>query len=428
MNHKKMKSGRTFLSAACTIAIMALFIASCGKEEEKPARKVVRPVKMMTVESSVETFRRAFPGKVQASQKVDLAFKVSGPLIEFPVEEGQEAKKGDLLARIDPRDFKTKIEKIDATIGEARANLKSMQIGARPEDIKVLEAEVAAANSRYINAEKQYKRYRDLYVKKQVSKAEFDKYRSDRDVAKAQLDTAKQNLDKGKRGARKEDIEAMKSNIKGLEAQRKNAQDAMGDTYLRAPFSGVIASKFVDNFQEVRAKQPIVSLQDVSSVEIVVNVPESLMATLRKKGPGTMVAEFATAPGKQYALSLKEYSTEADPRTQTYRVTLLMPQPEELNVLPGMTANVLSTISPKKGNSDQIVIPAIAVFADEAGAPHVWVVDQKTMNVHRRKVTTGDLTGTDSIRIVDGLKPGEMIAVAGVSRLREGMQVRPLAK
>ncbi|UCD58527.1 MAG: efflux RND transporter periplasmic adaptor subunit, partial [Candidatus Hydrogenedentota bacterium] len=113
--------------------------------------------------------------------------------------------------------------------------------------------------------------------------------------------------------------------------------------------------------------------------------------------------------------------------TQTYRLVLTMPAPEGVNILPGMTANVHGS-EQAEINGDRFVVPAIAVFADEAGVPHVWVIDQENNAVHRRKVTTGDLTGTDSIQILDGLKSGETIALSGVSQLREGMKVRPVEK
>ena len=73
-------------------------------------------------------------------------------------------------------------------------------------------------------------------------------------------------------------------------------------------------------------------------------------------------------------------------------------------------------------------LPAVAVFADEAGKSQVWVVDPKDNTVHRRAVETGDLTGTDGIRVESGLKTGETVAVSAVSRLREGMEVRPVDK
>lgn len=405
---------------------MLVLLTACGKQEEPPAPEAVRPVKMMTLSGGQDALRRAFPGKVQAAKSVDLAFKVAGPLVEFPVTEGQSVAAGDLIARIDPRDFKTELQKIDSAIGEATAQLRAMQSGARPEDIKVLEAEVKAARARALNAEQQYSRYKDLFVQRQVSKADFDRYKSDRDVANAQLNTARQNLDAGRKGARQEDVDAMMSKIKGLEAQRKGTRDALADTRLKAPFLGYIATKYVDNYQEIRAKQAIVSLQDVSSVEVQINVPESIVAQGKRRAVTTASAEFASAPGKQFALSVKEFATAADPQTQTYRVTLIMPQPEEVLILPGMTANVLITRSAASDRGGTITIPTVALFADDSGISHVWVYDPDQQTLHRRKVVTGDLSGTDRIRISDGLQPGETIAIAGVSRLREGMRVRPL--
>jgi RND family efflux transporter MFP subunit len=416
----------TFPALICLTVVLTVLVTSCGKEEDQATKEVVRPVKTMTITPSGDVSARTYPGRVRASQRVDLAFQVSGPLIKLTVEEGQQVKKGQLLARIDPRDFETDLAKINSDIGRARANLEAMQVGARPEDIKILEAEIEAAKARLLNAEHQYKRYRDLYIRKQVSKADFDLHKSERDIAKANLNTTIQNLEKGKAGARKEDIEAMQATIRGLEAKRKRSQDALDDTYLQAPFSGVIAKRYVENFEEVKAKQSIVSLDDISHVEILVDVPEIVVATIKGKRSMVALAEFAAAPGKQYPLSLKEFSTRADPRTQTYQVTLQMRQPEGINILPGMTASVVQHRPKEEDDTGRFVIPAIAVFADEAGNSHAWVVDRDTMTVHRRKVTTGELTGTDSIQILDGLQSGEMIAISGVSRLREGMKVRHL--
>ncbi len=93
-----------------------------------------------------------------------------------------------------------------------------------------------------------------------------------------------------------------------------------------------------------------------------------------------------------------------------------------------MTATVLGSPPTEERSDDRLAIPAIAVFADEAGVSHVWVVDKETMKVQKRKVTTGDLTGTDSIQILEGLQSGESIAITGVAQLREGMQVRDLGE
>ncbi|QTA93151.1 efflux RND transporter periplasmic adaptor subunit [Desulfonema magnum] len=411
-------------------AIMAaifLFLTGCAEEEKKAASVVVRPVRTMVLTSSASGGdTRTFPGKVQASQQVDLAFRISGPLVDFPVNEGQAVAKGDLIARIDPRDYKTDLAHVESSLAEARANLKSMKAGARPEDVKVLEAEVAAAKARFQEAEQNFKRYENLYSQEVVPKADYDRYKSARDVAKAHLNTASQNLRKGKKGARREDIDAMTSRIRGLEAQRKKAQAALDDTYLRSPFSGVIAKKFVEKFQDVDAKKPIVSLQDVSSIEILVDIPEKDMATVDETNIAKITAKFEFLPDKEFAVEIKEHGTQADPQTKTYPVTLTMAAPEGVSLLPGMTATITGRMKHSgNANGSLFTIPVSAVFADEPGRQYTWVVDQTNMTVSKREISVGRLTGKD-IQVSQGLKAGEMIATAGVHFLQENMEVRVL--
>jgi len=329
-----------------------------SKAEEKP--EVIRPVKVRQVKDVQTLSSFSLPGLVRASRRAILSFKVSGPLVYLPVKEGDFVRKGQVIAQIDKRDFQTAVE---------------------------------AAYARCRQAEEQFRRYKELYAKKQVSKADFDRYRAARDVAKAQLE---------------------------------NAINALKDTTLRAPFSGVIAKRFVEPYQKVKAKEPIVFLQDISKIEIVVNVPELIMAAIKEGGQRTIVAKFEAIPGKEFPLSLKEYSTQADPATQTYEVVFLMEQPKEANILPGMTATVVATSQlPPPEEKPSIIVPAWAVLGAPGGKSYVWVYDPEAGVVHKREVQVGPLKGSGSIKITDGLKPGELIVVAGCTKLKEGMKVRP---
>ena len=157
----------------------------------------------------------------------------------------------------------------------------------------------------------------------------------------------------------------------------------------------------------------------------MIDVPENIVGRFRVVMlDSRFTARFDAAPGREFETRVSEVATQSDPRTQTFRVTFSLPQPEEVNVLPGMTANVMRHAPP--GEYVEIVVPAVAIFADEAGSPHVWVVDQTTGRVERRPVRTGELSGADSIVVVEGLVPGEDIAVSAVSQLREGVTVRPI--
>ncbi len=339
-----------------------LLLPSCKEKkaeiENKP--EVIRPVKIMKVKDVKTLSSFSLPGLVRASRRAILSFKVSGPLVYLPVKEGDFVKKGQVIAQIDKRDFQTAVE---------------------------------AAYARCRQAEEQFRRYKELYAKNQVSKADFDRYRAARDVAKAQLE---------------------------------DAINALKDTTLRAPFSGVIAKRFVEVYQKVKAKEPIVFLQDISKIEIVVNLPELIMAAVKEGGVRKIVAKFEAIPGKEFPLTLKEYSTQADPATQTYEVVFLLDQPQEARILPGMTATVIATSAlPSPEKKPSIIVPAWAVIGAPGGKSFVWIYDPQTSVVHKREVQVGPLKGSGSIKITDGLRPGEIIVIAGCTKLREGMKVRP---
>ncbi len=341
---------------------LAMLLAGCSKKEPEKKAEVVRPVKIMKVKDSAEILTHGFPGTVRASRRAILSFEVSGPLVELPIEEGQFVKEGDLIAQIDKRDFLTALKQ---------------------------------ALARYREAEQQFRRYKELYAKKQVSKADFDRFLAARDVAKAKLEDAK---------------------------------NALCDTTLRAPFDGVIAKRYVENYYKVKAKEPIAYLQDISRIEIVVNVPELVMAALKARSAGNVNASFDAIAGKKFPLKVKEYSTEADPATQTYEVVFIMDQPEGADILPGMTATVFADFKSLKPKGFSIIVPALAVLDAPGNKPYVWVLDEKAGVVHKRFVKVGSLKDSCCIKITDGLKPGEIIVIAGVTKLSEGMHVRPWEK
>ena len=365
VNKKRYFSLQSF-PARCLLAMMILslcILTGCRKEKVEKKPEIVKPVKLTTVKERGVKLERTFPGKVRAARRSVLSFKVSGPIVKLPVDEGQFVKKGDLIAQIDKRDF------INA-VNEARA--------------------------RFREAEQQFMRYKELYAKKQVSKADYDRYRAARDVAAAKL---------------------------------ADARNALGDTTLRAPFDGVISKRYVENFYKVRAKEPIVNLQDISEIEILVDVPERFIAEIRDSGMVELKASFESLPGKQFALKVKEYSTQADPATQTYQVVLVMKRPDGANILPGMTCWVSATVRDVNGKmSSHLVVPAIAVMNAPGNKPCVWVYDEKAGVVHKREVQVGPLEGSSNIVIKSGLKPGEMVVIAGVTKLQEGMKVRPWEK
>jgi multidrug efflux system membrane fusion protein len=286
---------------------------------------------------------------------------------------------------------------------------------------------VRAAELEMANARAEFNRASRLMPSQAISRSDFERAETNYRVARETHAAARQSLEKGVI-ARAEDIEAKEAEVRGLEARVVEANLQLEDTTLRAPFDGVIAKRFVEQNQNVRAKEPVVKFQDVDEIVVAVDVPEAVMvADIRSADILQLLAEFSGAPGIQFPVQIKEMAQTADPVTQTFRVRASMQSPPDINLLPGMTATVTATYRRASILGNPILVPISAVFKDGKGDQVAWVLEKNGSDqvVRRQPVKLGAATGSQ-IEIVEGLKPGERIAVAGVTFLRDGMKVTDL--
>jgi RND family efflux transporter MFP subunit len=378
----------------------------------------------MVVTAGGETHVRTFPGKVEASRKVELAFRVPGEIVELPVKEGvKKVARGDLIAKIRPDDFKARLKTVLGDLDKARANLKALQAGERPEERLRRETQVRSARAKLANARTEYERNQRLLPSNAVSRAEYERSETALRVAEEDYQAAVQSLEKAS-VAREEDILAKQAAIRGLEGRVVEAQIQVDDCTLLAPFDGVIARRFVELNQTVQAHEPIVRLQD-DEIEIAVDVPETVMAAdISRADILELLAEFSAAPGVQFPVRIQEIAKTADPVTQTFRVRVAMKARADIRLLPGMTATATLKYRRARVLGNRILVPASAVSQDGTGKQVAWVVGPED-KVSPRAVKLGEATG-DLIEVVDGLAPGDRIAVAGVTFLRDGMKVRDL--
>ena len=261
------------------------------------------------------------------------------------------------------------------------------------------EIAVRDAQASFDRAENDFKRAQELIEKDFISRADFDTKEAQFKSAQAAFEQAKQDL---------------------------------SYTRLTASFPATVAKRYVQRFEEVQAKQPVLALQDSTQLEVRIDVPENIMLSIRPPGSGQpeagrvpVTASFDNRPGRDFDLTLREVATRADPKTQTFEVSFTMPAPKDFLVLPGMTATVTADLSKVVTADTVFFLPAAAVTADESLQPFVWVVDETTMTVHKTPVEVGRLTGR-LIQVKGGLTPGSRVVSAGVGYLAEGMPVRLL--
>ena len=398
-------------------------LGACSRPPEA-STELIRPVRTLVVAGGEDTGTRTFPGRVDASKQVELTFQVPGLLVELPIREGQRVAQGDLIARLRPDEFQARLNALQGQLARARADLQALQAGARPEEQQRLEAQLRSADATLANARVDLERANRLLRSQTISRLEFDRSDTAFRVALENREAARASLEKSLTG-REEDIVAKQSEIAGLEARVVEAGIQLADTTLTALYAGVIARRFVEQGQSVRAKQPVVKFQDVEEIEIAVDVPESVMASaLRTADITGLTAEFSAAPGRSFPVQVRESAQRADPVTQTFNVRATMQAPADLNLLPGMTATVTMNYRRAAVLGPNISVPIAAVAQNSKGGSIVWIIGPD-QSVTARPVRTGAISG-GLIEITEGLQPGDRIAAAGASHLREGMKVRDL--
>ena len=220
------------------------------------------------------------------------------------------------------------------------------------------------------------------------------------------------------------DFDQLKASYINADSQLKASQEDLRRTTITAPFDGVIVERFVKEFEEVRAKQPIVELQDLSELLIKINVSEKVMQKVRKSdSERSFYIQFDNYKDKKFPVKFKEVITRADDVSQTYEVTFTLPKTKDIQLLPGMTGILIVEQSANSG--DEIFIPSNTVLSDDQGE-YVFLLDIDTQNigrVKRRNIKVDKLTA-NGLKIHSGLNNGDLLITAGMTQLTDGMQVK----
>ncbi|WNO04063.1 efflux RND transporter periplasmic adaptor subunit [Rhodoferax mekongensis] len=346
---------------ATPVLLSALLLTACSKPA--PSEEPVRAVKLMSVgvgsiQSSLE-----FSADVRARVESRLGFRVGGKVVRRAVELGQTVKAGQVIAQLDPQDYKLAADAARAQVAAAQTN-----------------RDLAAAD---------YKRYKELRDQNFISGAELERRDTALKAAQAQLEQAQAQL-----------------NSQGNQA---------GYTTLVADVSGVVTAVTAEVGQVVAAGTPVVQIAQDGPRDVVFSVPEDKVALIKQ---GSKVDVRVWASKTQVEGTVREVAASADPVTRTFTVKVAL---EAKDALPlGSTVSV----SPKaldRSAAQVIKLPTSALLKAGEGSS-VWVLDSATMTVKPQPVVVATADGNDAV-ITQGLTPGMQVVVAGVHVLSPGQKV-----
>ncbi|TNF87807.1 MAG: efflux RND transporter periplasmic adaptor subunit [Gammaproteobacteria bacterium] len=299
-------------------------------------------------------------GVVEARQQATMSAEVAGKIevVNFDVDDFVE--QGEVILRIRDREYRAGQQQARAALDEANANLQDMQL--------------------------EYRRNQDLRKQKLISQAVFDKAEANLKAARARKASAEANLSR--------------------------AEEQLGYTVVRAPYSGVVVERHVEPGETVNPGQPIMTGYALGQLRVSADVPQSLIADLRKYRLARIVL---IEDARSIEVSKITIHPFADPQNHSFPVRLDLPEIKD-GLYPGM----LVKVEISAGDTERLLLPQRALVSrSEVNA--VYVIDANG-RLSFRQVRPGKRFG-DRIEILAGLDANETIALdpvrAGIEHKRQ---------
>jgi RND family efflux transporter MFP subunit len=354
------------VGAAAAVACAAFSWMPASASRAAASEPVARPARVMEIAYQQRSQSLVLAGTVVPRIESTLGFRVTGKIIARTVDVGTIVKPGDLIAQLDPADFRLAVD-------NARAAL-------------------ASADADYTRAKADHERYLNLRGTGAFTPQTLEQRQSLAATTLAKVEQARSQL--------------------------SSAENNLAYTELRADAPGIVTAVQAEVGQVMTQGQGVVRVARTDQLEILVGVPEHRLKAVRQAKAASF--ELWSDPGHRHAATLRELSPSADPMTRTYPARFSVIDPPEFIGL-GMTA----TLAFERPDAAPVAeVPLSAIF-QRGTQPAVWVVDRQSETVTLRPVTIARWRD-DTAAIASGVKDGEMIATAGVHKLEAGQKVKPL--
>ena len=264
-------------------------------------------------------------GNIEAHESL-VSFKVSGRIVELPVEEGQFVQAGALLAQLEDADYRQKVRIDEASVRVRKSNLALTLAGTREQEIKAAEQNMLDAKADLQQKKLDYERAQRLYSEDAVSAQDRDLADTALKRSQAAFQAAEQKYSEAREGSRKEDIEIAQSSLKEADANLGMSRVNLGYATLRAPAAGVITVRQAELGEVVVPGTPVVTLADLDHIWLRAYLSETDLGRIRWGQDAVITTD--TYPGKQYHGRVSFIASDAEftPKSvQTYkeRVTLV---------------------------------------------------------------------------------------------------------
>ncbi|MBW2079089.1 MAG: efflux RND transporter periplasmic adaptor subunit [Deltaproteobacteria bacterium] len=357
-------------------------------------------------------------GTIISEARVDVLSKVSGILEKIQVEQGDRIKANQVIAMVEREEKEAHLQEAQAALDVLRARWAQMETGARPEEITQSEQLVRQTKASWETSLDNYMRLKNLKERDFISQQRLDEAMLQVTISEAEYRSAKEKLTLLRKGARQEDRDALLAQIRQAEAALRLAQIHLKNTTIRAPISGIISKRFLDQGAFVSTTAPIVRIVAMDRVKALVQVVESDLAQIRV---GAKADIHVDAYQEQvFRGEVSRISPTVDPESRMADVEIEVENMDH-RLKPGMFARVNLVVQRRDG----VLLLVKDSLIRERGHTRVFVHENGRALL--REISLG-LEGEKYVEVLRGLREGEEVIVAGQYELKDMMPVRVIRR
>jgi HlyD family secretion protein len=387
------------LIAALVVAATA---AACSKTESAQARgreEAAKPVKVEQVKQ--EAIRRSVEvvGTLAAVDEVTVSSEAEGRVSRLLVDLGDRVTAGQTLVELDREKPQYNLDQQKAALTRALAKFGATDPAQLPPIEKT--PDVQKAQAELVQARQSYERAEQLHQRQLVPKQTLDD-------ADAMLRTKQAGYDSALQNAKN-----LRADIDATEAAMKLADRQLRDTAIRAPFDGYIQKRLVSLGEYVKVQTPVMAVVRIDPLKVTAEIPEKMAPWIKLQQPVELHVD--AYPDKAIEGKVSRISPAVNTATRAFPFEALVPNTGAL-LKPGTFARVHIETT----RIDDVMTLAYSAIQYRYGVNRVFVVSGGKLAARELKV--GERLG-ERIEVIDGVKPGEQVAVSDVDKLADGARV-----
>jgi len=422
------RTSRALILVVLVLIAVAAIVAYALMRE--PAVAATVDVIKPRVESASESAVLVATGYVIAHHKTQVGAKIMGRVAWIGVEKGDRVRRGQVVVRLEDREYRAQHEQMRAAYEAAQARLAELERGSRPEEVDRAKAELERAEAQLRTDEAQLRRIESLVRQGVTAAQSLDEARGRYDSSRATVAALSKTYELIRQGPRREQIDTARSEMQQAKAAMDYARIILDSTEIRVPIDGTILERNVEQGEMVTtsfvgdrgAKSFVVTLADLNDIQVELDITQNDFNRIHSNQPCIAVTD--AYPDREYKCVVDEISPEANRQKATVQVKVKLLEPDEF-IRPEMNARVtfLEPESQSKRDADESqfhIVPKRAIL-DREGGKSVFVVTDGIVQV--KPVTVQKEVGAD-VFISAGLLGTEFIIVGEqLSQLKAGDRV-----